>query len=167
MNEFIERLGWVLVHSLWQFALVALLAGVARRAMRRSSSAARYGALVVAMTVMVVVPLATWLISSSDARDQGSGLQISKLANEDHHATSEAQSLILKFEDPTPDRARCPKTQATSPAAQQPSRLLPRHGRRTEPPKSSAASRARSLQPATPRARTATANAPTPNRVAQ
>ncbi|MFM9960822.1 MAG: hypothetical protein ACKV2Q_06315 [Planctomycetaceae bacterium] len=26
MNEFIERLGWVLVHSLWQFALVALLA---------------------------------------------------------------------------------------------------------------------------------------------
>ena len=27
----VERLGWVLVHSLWQFAIVALLAGVAVR----------------------------------------------------------------------------------------------------------------------------------------
>ena len=69
MNFFVEQLGWVLVHSLWQFALVALLAGVARRAMRRSSSAARYGVLVAAMTVMVVVPLATWLNSPSDSRD--------------------------------------------------------------------------------------------------
>ena len=35
MNEFVERLGWVLVHSLWQFALVALLAGAIVRALRR------------------------------------------------------------------------------------------------------------------------------------
>ncbi len=66
MNPLVERLGWVLVHSLWQFALVALLAGVISRAMRRSSSAARYGVHVVAMGVMVVVPLVTWLISRDD-----------------------------------------------------------------------------------------------------
>ena len=41
MNEFVERLGWVLVHSLWQFALMALLAGVTVQAMRRRSAALR------------------------------------------------------------------------------------------------------------------------------
>ena len=35
----VERLGWVLVHSLWQFALVALVAGTVVRAMRRYSAA--------------------------------------------------------------------------------------------------------------------------------
>ena len=30
----VERLGWVLLHSLWQFALVALIAGITARAMR-------------------------------------------------------------------------------------------------------------------------------------
>ena len=69
MNPLIERLGWVLVHSLWQFALVALLAGVISRAMRQSSSAARYGVLVVAMAVMIVVPLATWFVLPNNARD--------------------------------------------------------------------------------------------------
>ena len=67
MNPLVERLGWVLVHSLWQFALVALAAGVIARAMRRSSSAARYGVHVVAMGVMVVVPLTTWFVLSDNA----------------------------------------------------------------------------------------------------
>ncbi len=70
MSLFIERLGWVLVHSLWQFALVALLASAIVRAMRRSSSAVRYGVLVVAMAVMVVVPVATWLLLPNDSRDE-------------------------------------------------------------------------------------------------
>jgi len=56
----VERFGWVLVHSLWQFALVAALAGAAAGAMRRSSAAARYGMLVVAMTVLVAAPAVTW-----------------------------------------------------------------------------------------------------------
>ena len=56
----IERFGWVLVHSLWQFSLVAALAGAAAGAMRRSSAAARYGMLVVAMTALVAAPVVTW-----------------------------------------------------------------------------------------------------------
>ena len=62
----VERLGWVLVHSLWEFALVALLAGVAVRALRRSSSSLRYGVLVVAMAMSVVAPLSTWQFTASD-----------------------------------------------------------------------------------------------------
>lgn len=61
MNEFIERLGWVLLHSLWQFALVTCVTWSASRAMRRTSATARYAALAAALAVMVAVPLATWM----------------------------------------------------------------------------------------------------------
>ncbi len=62
----VERIGWVLVHSLWQFTLVALLAGVLVRAMRRSSAGMRYGVLVVAMTLSVAAPVVTWLLLPSE-----------------------------------------------------------------------------------------------------
>ena len=58
----VERLGWVLVHSLWQFALVALLAGALVRALRRRSAATRYGVLVGAMAVSLTAPVATWML---------------------------------------------------------------------------------------------------------
>ena len=76
MNSLIERLGWVLVHLLWPFALVALLAGVVRRVMRRSTSATRYGVLVVAMAVMVVVPL------TANDRDAAAELTPAKIAEQ-------------------------------------------------------------------------------------
>jgi beta-lactamase regulating signal transducer with metallopeptidase domain/protein involved in polysaccharide export with SLBB domain len=56
-----DRTGWVLVHSLWQFALVALLALVLQRALQRCSAASRYRALLAAMAIMVAMPVATWL----------------------------------------------------------------------------------------------------------
>src|SRR5262245_13537353 len=58
----IERLGWVLVHSFWQFALVALIAAVVVRALRRRSAEVRYAVLVCAMGVAVAAPMATWLL---------------------------------------------------------------------------------------------------------
>ena len=61
-ETFVERFGWVLVHSLWQFALVAAVAGAIVRTMRRKSAAARYGVLVVAMALSVTAPLATWVL---------------------------------------------------------------------------------------------------------
>ncbi len=110
MNPLVERLGWVLVHSLWQFALVALLAGVIARAMRRSSSAARYGALVVAMAVMIVVPLATWFVLPSNARDDlasrralAPGLALEVATGPGADAARLAG--VAKFEDPTSDDA--------------------------------------------------------------
>jgi beta-lactamase regulating signal transducer with metallopeptidase domain/transglutaminase-like putative cysteine protease len=56
-----DRIGWVLVHSLWQFALVALVAVVLQRALRRCSAAARYRALLAAGSIMIAVPVATGL----------------------------------------------------------------------------------------------------------
>ncbi len=56
----VERLGWTIVHSLWQFALIAILASAAVRLLRASSANLRYGLLGMAMTALVVVPAITW-----------------------------------------------------------------------------------------------------------
>ena len=108
MNELVERLGWVLVHSLWQFALLALMAGVISRAMRQSSSAARYGVHVVVMGVMVVVPLMTWLVLSDTPRDDlasRAALAPEHEAIPKNNPGTDAARLtsVTTFEAPTPD----------------------------------------------------------------
>ncbi len=106
MNPLVERLGWVLVHSLWQFALVALLAGVIARAMRRNSSAARYGVHVVAMGVMVVTSLVTWSLSRDDlASRRASGPGPDAIHSTSPGADAPRLASTTAFEDPTPDDA--------------------------------------------------------------
>ncbi|MDB5392198.1 MAG: TonB domain/peptidase domain protein [Planctomycetaceae bacterium] len=66
MNSLVERLGWVLVHSVWQFAIVALLVGLVIRTLRRRSAAIRYCLLVAAMALSVVAPGLTWVLQPDD-----------------------------------------------------------------------------------------------------
>ena len=73
----IERLGWVLVHSLWQFAVVALLTFFVLRVMQRSSARARYGFLVGVMGIMVTIPGVTWMILPGDFRNDSPDQQSS------------------------------------------------------------------------------------------
>jgi beta-lactamase regulating signal transducer with metallopeptidase domain len=56
----VDRLGWVLVHSLWQFALLTLGALILQRALQRCCAVARYWALLVMMCAVVSAPVATW-----------------------------------------------------------------------------------------------------------
>ncbi len=56
----IERLGWVLLHTLWQFSLIAALTLTLLRMLRRSSASLRYAVLICTMTACVVVPVGTW-----------------------------------------------------------------------------------------------------------
>jgi beta-lactamase regulating signal transducer with metallopeptidase domain len=69
----VERLGWVLVHSLWQFALVALLAGAFMRALPWRSAATRYRVLVVALAGALTAPVASWMLQPDHAPDQSAG----------------------------------------------------------------------------------------------
>ena len=41
-RELVERLGWCLVHSVWQLAAVGLIAAIVLRGLRRGSAQARY-----------------------------------------------------------------------------------------------------------------------------
>ena len=60
--ELIDRLGWVLIHSLWQFAIAAIVTAVIGTVLRRRSATSRYAVLVVAMLMTVVAPCATWIM---------------------------------------------------------------------------------------------------------
>src|SRR5689334_1881014 len=66
---FVERLGWVLVHSVWQFAFIALAALVLQRVLQRASSATRYWLLLLALVTMVVAPVATWQAIPHEGQD--------------------------------------------------------------------------------------------------
>ena len=61
-QSIVERLGWVLVHSLWQFAVLGLVVGIFLRLLRHSSSTARHGLLVSIMAAAAIAPIATWLL---------------------------------------------------------------------------------------------------------
>ena len=68
-TAWVERLGWTLVHFLWQGLAIALLYAAARRIMaRRSSPNGRYLLACAALAAMMAAPLATWrFIQQPDA----------------------------------------------------------------------------------------------------
>jgi beta-lactamase regulating signal transducer with metallopeptidase domain len=57
--EVVHRLGWALVHFVWQGAALAALAAVMLRGLRRRTAAVRYLAACAALAAMVAVPAAT------------------------------------------------------------------------------------------------------------
>ncbi len=59
-QPWVERLGWTLVHFLWQGLLIAALYAAARRSMSRTSPNLRYLLACAALMVMMAAPLATW-----------------------------------------------------------------------------------------------------------
>lgn len=89
----IESLGWVLVHSWWQFAAVAAVAGVAVQALRQSSAAARYGVLVGAMGLMVAGPVATWGWQQADERAASHGSSIAAVSERDLRPESDTGNV--------------------------------------------------------------------------
>src|SRR5437763_2182269 len=70
---FIDRLGWVLVHSIWQFACLAMVVAILQRATQRLSAAVRYSALLVALAAMIAIPMATWVLMPQESEVAGGG----------------------------------------------------------------------------------------------
>ena len=68
-QPWVERLGWTLVHFLWQGLSIAVLYAAARRVVARTwSPHARYLLACVALAAMVATPLVTWgVMRPSDA----------------------------------------------------------------------------------------------------
>lgn len=61
-----ERIGWALIHSIWQGAAVAGLLAVAFAALRHSASA-RYLAACAAMAAMLAAPVITFFVSGEES----------------------------------------------------------------------------------------------------
>ncbi|NBB73949.1 MAG: hypothetical protein GVY35_09735, partial [Bacteroidetes bacterium] len=67
----VEQIGWVLVHFVWQGALVAGLLAGALALMRREQARLRYAVSLVALTVLLALPAATWMTLPSPAPSGG------------------------------------------------------------------------------------------------
>src|SRR6266446_3611687 len=70
-----HRLGWALVHSLWQGVLAAAVFGLLRTVLRRRSTQARYVAGCLVLLALALAPVVTFLALSGQAGDStGTGL---------------------------------------------------------------------------------------------
>lgn len=101
MSAIVERIGWLLVHSLWQLTLIGLIAGAFARLLRKHSSHSRYGILSAALLLMVASPVLTWwtLPSLSDSRaDRPANRSVRDFANAEqdpgNHADPMAAAVI-------------------------------------------------------------------------
>src|SRR5207247_8059546 len=66
-----HRLGWMLLHSLWQGALVGLIFGVVRFTLRRRSANARYLAGCLGLSLLVAAPALTVFYTSGPSTQFG------------------------------------------------------------------------------------------------
>ena len=76
-EPWVERLGWTLVHFLWQGLAIALLYAAADRVMgRRYSPNGRYVLACAALVAMMASPLITWELMQPPAASPGAAYQI-------------------------------------------------------------------------------------------
>src|SRR6266568_3194266 len=70
-----HRLGWALVHSLWQGVLAAAVFGLLRTVLRRRSTQARYVAGCLVLLAVALAPVVTFLTLPGQTGDStGTGL---------------------------------------------------------------------------------------------
>ena len=61
-NDFIRALGWTIIHSLWQLAIVAIILGLVLLVLKRSSSATRYYIFAGAMLTVLLFAVIQFFI---------------------------------------------------------------------------------------------------------
>src|SRR5437588_1202122 len=94
-----HRIGWVLLHSLWQGALVGLIFALARLSLRRASANARYLAGCAALTLIVAPAVVTLLIlpSPSAIHDAAVSATVPVRLEPPRFPNHVAQTLPLSF----------------------------------------------------------------------
>src|SRR5688572_10550851 len=69
-QEWVERLGFTLLHFLWQGGIIATIYGAVRIGGRRALGPnGRYAIACAALAAMAVVPVVTWFVLSGPAPD--------------------------------------------------------------------------------------------------
>ena len=74
-NDFIRALGWTIIHSLWQAAIVAIILGLILLALKRSSSATRYYISTGAMLTVLLLAVITFFSEYSNAHKTETAVQ--------------------------------------------------------------------------------------------
>jgi beta-lactamase regulating signal transducer with metallopeptidase domain len=88
-----ERLGWTILHSLWQIAAITAVFAASSLWLRRSSPRARYALGCLSLLAMVGLPLATF-VSLGDARSQTSAVTAAAVRPMPTNRTAETPAPI-------------------------------------------------------------------------
>lgn len=93
----VERLGWMLVHVVWQATVVALLLAVFLRLLRKTSANARYSVACAALALTVALPIATlhWMKVPGPAAEAGP--QSAAVATPTEMAAPEDQAGMVEY----------------------------------------------------------------------
>ena len=89
-SVWVERLGWTLIHTVWQFPLVALAAAALQWSLRRGSARVRYAAGVLLLGAMAVAPVVMYGVvddsSPGGAKPSAPGVKRTpdEMASDDH-----------------------------------------------------------------------------------
>lgn len=76
----LTKISWLLIHSIWQFSAVAMLAAFAARVLGHRNSSARYWCFVVGLALCLIVSACTWHTIGDAAAPTSMSLPESKLA---------------------------------------------------------------------------------------
>jgi beta-lactamase regulating signal transducer with metallopeptidase domain len=79
-SKMVENIGWTLLNSLWQIALISGFLFAILRLLKTRSANLRYAASVLALVVSVIVPVATYVQISGNAATEDRADQISRQA---------------------------------------------------------------------------------------
>lgn len=93
LQPLVQALGWALLHSLWQGALVAVLLIAALQLMRGFSSQARYAAATLGLTLMLAAPVATLYSLYSSMPDAASSARQREQLSDSRQAIDAKGSL--------------------------------------------------------------------------
>ncbi len=100
MNELVDRLGWTLVHSLWQFSLIVFIAILVDRIVR-VGAVGRYRIYCTALLCCLITSVATWCwlpkVSATDTAllpDSLSQVSITATSIDDGNRATGAAEII-------------------------------------------------------------------------
>jgi len=124
-NSAAQRVGWALVHFLWQGAAVALVLAVLLALLRRRSAQARWALSCAALALLAVLPVATALTVSVEAPGR-SGLAPTAGAAYSMMSTGVSVELPMgPASPPQPDFAQSPQPSQATPLPAQPAPTAP------------------------------------------
>src|SRR5690242_17044780 len=95
----VERLGWVLLHFVWQGAAIAAVCAIAFAALRRASARLRYLIACSALLAMAACVPATWfVIDGQDLNNHGTAGAVRAAEGPDVWSSRSAVTTVLTTE---------------------------------------------------------------------
>ena len=88
----IDTLGWTLVHSVWQIAVIAAALLLVLRASSRRSAGARYVIAVGGLALSVLVPIITFVQISKHTNETSASMRVDQKRIQDDHIPAKAAS---------------------------------------------------------------------------